>query len=137
MTNHVTIAGQPVVGIYEARNGRCWYVTKRREKEGQVFLFGYVRCFRPPMLAEFQHLAEEVLLDMSEHVWKVPQEAWCRCPLVKVEDCSGPKIVCCNGEEAEGQPSPSYSELVKGGAARRRRWMKWKSSKTRYRGTGP
>jgi hypothetical protein len=101
MTNRVTIAGKPVVDIYEARNGRCWYVTKRLEKEGRVFLFGYVRCFNPPMLAEFQHLAEEALLDTGEPLWKVPEEAWCRCPLVKIEDGSGPKVVCCSGEGAE------------------------------------
>ncbi len=101
MTNRVTIVGKPVVDIYEARNARCWYVTKRLEKEGQVFLFGYVRCFKPPMLAEFQHLAEEALLDMGEPLWKVPEEAWCRCPLVKIEDGSGPKVVSCSGEGAE------------------------------------
>lgn len=100
MTNRVTIAGRPLVDIYEARNGRCWYVTKRLEKEGQVFLWGYVRCFKPPVLAEFQHLSEEALLDAGGRLWKVPQEAWGRCPLVKIEDCSGPKVVCCRGEGA-------------------------------------
>lgn len=100
MKNHVTIAGKPVVDIYEAHNARCWYVTKRMQKEGQIFLFGYVRCFKPPMLAEFRHVPEEALLDTGKHIWKVPEEAWCRCPLVRIEDRSGPKVVRCDGEEA-------------------------------------
>jgi hypothetical protein len=100
MEYRVTIAGEPVADIYEAQNARCWYVTKRVEKEGQVFLFGYVRCFEPPMLAEFRHVPEEALLDMGEHMRKVPEDAWCRCPGVAVEKCGGPKIVRCDGEEA-------------------------------------
>jgi hypothetical protein len=102
MKNRVTIAGEPVVDIYEnVRNMRCWYVTKRAQKEGHVFLSGYVRCLRPHLLAEFQHLPEEALLDMGKHMRKVPEDAWHRCPLVRIEDCSGPKVVRCDGEEAE------------------------------------
>ena len=102
MENRVTIARKPVLAIYEnIKNARCWYVTRKVKKAGHVFLFGYVHCHRPSVLAEFQHVPEEALLDLGKHMWKVPQEHWWRCPLVDIEYGGGPKVVCCKGEEAE------------------------------------
>ena len=110
MKTNVTIAGQPVVDIYECQDARCWYVTRKVREQGHWFLYGYVRCFEPALLAEFQHVPEEALLGMDSRMWRVPQEVWHRCPLVAVEESSGLKVVCCQGEEGEGQPSPSCSE---------------------------
>ena len=101
METTMTIAGEPVVYIYECQDARCWYVTRRVQKQAQWFLYGYVRCFESALLAKFQHVPEEALLDMDAHIWKVPREVWHRCPLVAVEESSDPKVVCCGGEEAE------------------------------------
>jgi hypothetical protein len=110
----VTIFGEPVVDIYESENTRCWFITKKVQKEGQWFLSGYVRCFKPLMLAEFRHLPEETLQDMTRHIWKVPQDAWKRCPCVDIEeDCEGPKIVRCDEPDREAEASPSYSNDCK------------------------
>ena len=104
----VTVAGERIVDIYESQNGRCWYVTKKIQKQGQGFVSGYVRCLWTPMLAEFQHLPEEVLQDTAQHMWRVPESAWGRCPCVKVErDGEGPTIVRWNGEDDGSRPPRS------------------------------
>lgn len=103
MRYRVTIVGEPVLDIYESDNTRCWFITKREKKEGQLFLSGYVWCFEPSMLAEFRHVPEEVLRDVTEHIWKVPKDAWHRCPYVDIkEDIEGPAVVRCDepGTEA-------------------------------------
>jgi len=101
MRDRVVILGKPVAAIYEnVSNARCWYVTSKVPEEAHAFLSGYVHCFRPPMLAEFQHVPEEALLDVGEPMWNVPQEHWWRCPLTDIEDLGGPKVAHCQGEEA-------------------------------------
>jgi hypothetical protein len=96
----VSVAGERIVDIYESENGRCWYITERIQRQGQGFVSGYVRCLQTSMLAEFQHLPEEVLQDTGQHVWRVPEEAWWRCPYVDIEeDGAGPTIIRCDGEE--------------------------------------
>jgi hypothetical protein len=111
MKKVVTIAGEPVVDIYESENGRCWYVTKKAPRQGQWFASGYVRCLRTPMLVEFQNLPEEVLQDTVRHMWRVPEEAWGRCPCVDVEDdVEGQEIVHGDGEDDDSPPSRSYSD---------------------------
>ncbi len=108
MKTIVTIAGERIVDIYESANGRCWYVTKKMQKQGQEFVSGYVRCLGAPMLAEFQHLPEEILQDTAQPMWRVPEEAWWRCPCVKVErDGEGPTIVRWNGEDDGSRPPRS------------------------------
>jgi len=110
----VTIAGKPVIDIYEADNGRCWFVTKRVLKDGQQFLSGYVRCLRPSMLAEFHHLPEETLKDTVGHIWRVDKDAWHRCPCVDIqEDTEKPKIVHCDGRDTNARPSNSCSNTCK------------------------
>lgn len=95
----VAVAGQRIVDIYESENGRCWYITKRTQRQGQGFVSGYVRCLKAAVLAEFQHLPEEVLQDTGQRVWRVPQEAWWRCPCVDVtEEGAGPTIIRCEGQ---------------------------------------
>jgi len=104
----VTVAGQRIVDIYESQNGRCWYVTKKVQKQGQAFVSGYVRCLGTSMLAEFQHLPEEVLQDTVQHMWRVPEEAWWRCPCVYVQrEREGPIIVRCDGRGDGSRPSRS------------------------------
>jgi len=95
---HITIAGKPVIDIFEADNGRCWFITKKVQKHGQWFLSGYVRCLKASMLAEFSNVPEEALNDTVRHIWKVDKEAWHRCPCVDVkEDTDVPRIVRCDG----------------------------------------
>ncbi len=95
----VTVAGQRIVDIYESENGRCWYITQRTQRQGQGFVSGYVRCLKAAVLAEFSHLPEEVLQDSGQRVWRVPQEAWWRCPCVDVtEEGAGPTIIRCEGQ---------------------------------------
>ena len=106
----VTIAGERIVDIYELENGRCWYVTKRIQKQGQGFVSGYVRCLGTSMLAEFQHLPEEVLQDKGQHIWRVPEEAWGRCPCVDVKREEGPIIVRWDGEGDGSRLSRSYPD---------------------------
>jgi len=114
MKSRVTIVGEPVLDIYESDNTRCWFITKKENKEGQLFLSGYVRCFKPSMLAEFRHIPEEALLDMTEHIWRVPEDAWHRCPHVDImEDIDGPVVVCCGEARAETAVCPSYSNYCK------------------------
>lgn len=114
MTYRVTIASEPVVDIYEAENGRCWFVTKKVQKEGQWFLSGYVRCFEPSMLAEFHHFLEETLQDMGMHIWKVLRDVWHRCPCVDIEEeREEPKVVRCDGQGNAARPFASYSNTCK------------------------
>ena len=110
MKSRVTIVGKPVLDIYESDNTRCWFITKKEKKERQLFLSGYVRCFKPSMLAEFRHIPEEALLDATEHIWKVPEDAWHRCPYVDIkEDIRGPAVVRCGEPRDEAAACPSYS----------------------------
>ena len=114
MTYQVTVVGKPVLDIYECDNGRCWFVTKKTRKAGQDFLSGYVRCFRPSMLAEFHHLPEEVLNDPKQSMRRVPKEAWPRCPCVDVKDVGADeKIVRCNDRGTDARPYTSYSDNCK------------------------
>jgi hypothetical protein len=111
MKTVVTVAGERIVDIYESANGRCWYVTKRMQKQGQEFVSGYVRCLGASMLAEFQHLPEEILQDRVQPLWRVPESAWGRCPCVKVErDGEGPIIVRCDGEGDTSRSSRAYPD---------------------------
>jgi hypothetical protein len=104
----VAVAGQRIVDIYESENGRCWYITQRIHRQGQGFVSGYVRCLKAAVLAEFLHLPEEVLQDTGQRVWRVPPEAWWRCPCVDVtEERAGPTIIHCEGEWEGSRPSPS------------------------------
>ena len=114
MQSHVVIAGVPVVDIWECFNGRCWFITKRTEKNGQYFLSGYVRCLNPMMLAEFQHLPEEVFDDMGERIDRVPQEAWHRCPCVDVVPNGSRRIVVhCDDPADDDRLGRSYSTQCK------------------------
>ena len=114
MQSQVVIAGVPVVDIWECFNGRCWFITKRTEKNGQYFLSGYVRCLNPMMLAEFQHLPEEVFADMGERIDRVPEEAWHRCPCVDVvPEGSRPVVVRCDDSRENAQPRHAYSTHCK------------------------
>ena len=114
MQSQVVISGIPVVDIWECFNGRCWFVTKRTLEKGQYFLSGYVRCLKPQMLAEFQHLPEEVFSDLGQRIHRVPKEAWHRCPCVDVLP-KGPMrvIVRCNRPGDNAQPRHSYSTHCK------------------------
>ena len=114
MQSQVVIVGVPVIDIWECSNGRCWFVTKRTKEKGQHFLSGYVRCLDPMMLAEFQHLPEEVFSDLARRISRVPKEAWHRCPCVDVLP-KGPKrvIVRCNRPGDSAQPGHSYSTQCK------------------------
>lgn len=114
MRYRVTIVGEPVLDIYESDNARCWFVTKKEKQRGNIFLSGYVRCFKPSILAEFRHVPEEALLDMGGHIWKVPEDAWHRCPYVDIiEDVPGPVVVRCGEQCEEAVAYPSYSSDCK------------------------
>lgn len=94
---YVTIAGQAVLDIYECENARCWFITRKVQKAGQNFLSGYVRCFKPAMLAEFRNLPEEVFNDPKQSIWKVTKKAWPRCPCVDVkQEQAKQKVVGCD-----------------------------------------
>lgn len=116
MKYRVTIAGKPVIGIYECKkNARCWFITNKVQKHGQYFLSGYVRCFNPEMLAEFHHLPEEVLDDTGNSMRKVPEDAWWRCPCVNIEEDRGQrKIVYFKGRDSDARPLRSCSNRCKG-----------------------
>jgi hypothetical protein len=114
MTLRVTIADTPIVDIYEADNGRCWFVTKKVCKHGQLFLSGYVRCLKTSMLAEFSNMPEEVMEDKGGYIWKVNKDAWCRCPCVDVqEDIDEPEIINFDSCNNKTQPSVSCSNDCK------------------------
>jgi hypothetical protein len=110
MTFHVLIANVPVVDIYEADDGRCWFVTEKVFKYGQWFLSGYVRCIKTSTLAEFCNMPEELIEDSVKHIWKVKKDAWSRCPCVDVQDDTvEPEIIPCTGCDTKTQPLASCS----------------------------
>ena len=121
----VTIAGERIVDIYESANGRCWYVTKKVQKQGQGFVSGYVRCLRTSALAEFRHLPEEVLQDRGRHMWRVPEEAWWRCPCVDVErEGEKPIIVRCDGKGDGSRPPRSCPDNSQPASENQKQFMR-------------
>ena len=105
MGYRVTILGEPILDIYECENGRCWFITKKTQRHGQSFLSGYVRCFKPLLLAEFHYLPEQVFDDMGKKTWKVSKEAWPRCPCVEIQKGSEHRtIVRFRGRDGDTRP---------------------------------
>ena len=114
MEYRVTISGEPVLDIYGCYNGRHWFITKKVQKYGQCFISGYVRCLKPLMLAEFNDLPDEVLDDMGNSIWKVPKDAWHRCPCIDIDDeTERRRIVHFNGRDTNARPLKSYSNICK------------------------
>jgi hypothetical protein len=114
MKYRVKIAGEDILEIYAFDDGRHWFITKKIQKQGQCFLSGYVRCFRPLILAEFIHLPEEVFNDMSGRIRKVPKEAWIRCPCVDiVDETKELTVVYFDGRDADTRRLNSYSNNCK------------------------
>ena len=88
MKEAITIKGRPVIDIYGTYDGKHWFITKRLEKDGEQFLFGYVKVLPFFDLVQFCYLPEAEFKKLGKMAWKIPKENWHLCPEFEVLNIS-------------------------------------------------
>jgi len=118
-----TIAGVPIIDIYESFDGSYWFVTEKAWRQdsvigGKVYqndqiLFGYVRLSSCPECAEWGYFSESELKSLGHRVWKVHKQDWPVCPGVEAGEMPDEQ----DAADGRGGSAPQrlHSQNYKGG----------------------